>query len=789
MTFPSRLPVLAAAFALTAAAAPQQPSPDEFAQSIRPVLAQNCSACHNPNNPKNRINFLKANTIKDIESDRGLWRDVAAQLRNRTMPPVETKLTEDDRLRVAVWIDNRLRQTACYVGQYAGAVALRRLNRREYHNTIRDLLGVDYNVSELFPADGTGGAGFDTNGETLYVPPLMMERYLEAAHQILNRVIVTPDLSKIFTAAQLLPADPAAGYSRELKPGEEFSAPISIYTDADYDLRVTVASVENIGKLALKLDGATAVPLAFVPQQGRGGGGAGRGAPRIPTYGVRVRIARGLRNIAIVADGSPVPVTGLTLQQRAVAPSPEKLALHFRLMGTEPGAEPLQARRAAEQILRSFLRKAYRRPVAPTDVDRLMVLYDRAAERGDPFEERLRLAFEAVLVWPDFLFKMERRNDKPGIYPIGEYELASRLSYFLWSTMPDDELTLLAAQGQLQDPKVLSAQVDRMLDDPRAHAFATTFIGQWLGTQDVGGRLAPMLTELQAFYTPPVAADLRAEPVLIFERILGENRNLLELLNGNYTYMTERLARFYQLEGKFKDLHGDQPQLVEWPDDRRAGVMNLGAVMAMTAHYRQTSPVLRGAWVLDTLLGTPVPPPPPNVPPLEAVKCEDDCVNKGKTAVGMRQKILDHRANPACAACHKLMDPIGFAMENFDWTGRWRDKEFDGTAIDVSGTLPSGEKFNGPAEFRQVLMNRKDEFLRQLTGKVLGYALGRSLQDGDSCTVQQLADKLQKDNYRARTLIREVVLSVPFRNSQGGKVTIEAAAPPPPKRVQPMVVK
>jgi hypothetical protein len=261
------------------------------------------------------------------------------------------------------------------------------------------------------------------------------------------------------------------------------------------------------------------------------------------------------------------------------------------------------------------------------------------------------------------------------------------------------------------------------------------------------------------------------------------------LLNGIYTYMTERLARFYQLEGKFKDLHGDQPQLVEWPDDRRAGVMNLGAVMAMTAHYRQTSPVLRGAWVLDTLLGTPVPPPPPNVPPLEAVKCEDDCVNKGKTAVGMRQKILDHRANPACAACHKLMDPIGFAMENFDWTGRWRDKEFDGTAIDVSGTLPSGEKFNGPAEFRQVLMNRKDEFLRQLTGKVLGYALGRSLQDGDSCTVQQLADKLQKDNYRARTLIREVVLSVPFRNSQGGKVTIEAAAPPPPKRVQPMVVK
>jgi hypothetical protein len=263
---------------------------------------------------------------------------------------------------------------------------------------------------------------------------------------------------------------------------------------------------------------------------------------------------------------------------------------------------------------------------------------------------------------------------------------------------------------------------------------------------------------------------------------VGENRSLLELLNGNYTYMTERLVKFYQLEDQLPNVHGDQPQLVEWPDNRRAGVMNLGSVMALTSHYRQTSPVLRGAWILDTLLGTPVPPPPPNVPALEPVVCNaDNCAVDGKTAVGMRQKVLQHRANPACAACHKLMDPMGFALENFDWTGRWRDKEFDGSAIDASGELPSGEKFNGPAELREALLGKKDEFLRQLTGKVLGYALGRSLQDGDSCTVQQMADRLQKDNYQARTLLHEVVLSVPFRNSQGGKVTMEAAPPPPPK--------
>jgi cytochrome c553 len=779
------------------AASPQQAATGEFAQSIRPILAQNCAACHNPANPKLRVNFLKAATAKDVEANRGLWRDVATQLRNRTMPPIDSKLTEDDRLRVALWIDKDLRRTACDAGDFAGAVAIRRLNRREYHNTIRDLLGVDYNVSELFPADGTGGAGFDTNGETLFVPPLLMERYLEAAQQILDRVIITPNLSKAFAAAELLPAAPMPTGARELSPGGQLSAPVSIYLDDDYTVRVTVDRRESMGTLSLKVDDAlTGVPLVAAPQGRGGGGGAGnnaknaKGAPRLPAMQVQVRLTRGLRSLSIAAEGAPVTILGLSVEQKAVKPPPEKMALHYRLLGTEPGAEPLQARRAAEQILRAFLRKAYRRPVETADVTRLMTLYDRAGERGDPFEERIKLALEGVLVGPEFLFKIERRSDRPGIYPISQYEMASRLSYFLWSTMPDDELSTLAAQGRLQDPTVLTQQVDRMLDDPRSDTFAGTFIGQWLGTQDLGGKVAPMLTELQEYYNPPVAADLRAEPILIFERILGENRSLLELLTGNYTYLTDRLVKFYQLEDKFPDFKGSQqPRLAEWPDDRRAGVMNLGAVMAITSHYRQTSPVLRGAWVLDTLLGTPVPPPPPNIPPLAEVKCDDNCAAMAKTAVGMRQKILSHRANPACAACHNLMDPMGFAMEHFDWTGRWRDKEFDGSAIDATGALPSGEKFDGAAQLRQVLLDKKDDFLRQVSGKVLGYALGRSLQDGDSCTVAKLAETLRKDNYRARTLMHEVVLSVPFRNSQGGNITMEAAAPPPPKRVVPMVVK
>lgn len=739
-----------AAILLFAVAASAQT--DEFAQSIRPVLAANCAPCHTA---KNRVNFLKARTIQDIQSDRGLWRNVSAQLRNRTMPPVETKLTEEDRLRVATWIDRRLRQTACAVGDYAGAVALRRLNRREYHNTIRDLLGVDFNVSDLFPADGSGGAGFDTNGETLYVPPVLMERYLEAAQQILDRVIVTPDLMKTYPAAPAM---------------------VSIYTDADYDIRVVVEPKAGMGTLLLKVDDGTPVTMNLQQPRAR----AGRGPEGPPTMNARIRLARGLRMLSLVTQGSAVPFSAITVQQRPTVSSPEKLTLHYRLLGADPGVEPSQPRKAAQQILRRVLRQAYRRPVEAADIAPLMTLYDRAAQRGDPFEERMKLALKAVLVSPDFLFKLEQRNQKPGIYPVGQYEMASRLSYFLWSTMPDAELDTLAAQGKLQDTQVLAAQVERMLDDPRSSAFAATFIGQWLGTQDLGGRVAPMLTEIQTFYNPAVAADLRAEPILIFQRILGENRSLLELLNGNYTYLTERLVKFYQLENQFPDLHGNEPRLVQWPDARRAGVMTSGAVLAMTSHYNQSSPVLRGAWVLDTLLGTPVPPPPPNVPPLVTGK---------KQAVHMREKTLEHRNNPACAACHKLMDPIGFALENFDWTGRWRDKESDGAPIDATGALASGETFNGPAELRQVLLGKKDDFLRHITGKVLGYALGRNLQDGDSCTVQHLVDALQSDHYRARTLLREIVLSTPFRNSQGGKVTMEATPPPPPKRTVPMVVK
>ena len=545
------------------------PSTD-FTQSIRPVLAENCGMCHNPGQPRNPANFLKAQTAKDIEADRGLWHNVAAQLRNRTMPPIASKLTEEDRLRIATWIDNDLRQTACSGGDYAGASAFRRLNRREYRNTIRDLLGVDFDVSQVFPADGTGGSGFDTNGETLYVPPVLMERYMAAAQQILDRVIVTPPLAKSYTPAGKVAA------------GAEYDIAIPVYLDGDYTVVAAQEGTDTPAKLILKVDGVVAGNLA---------GRNSRGTPvtRLSALSkatiarnlmrLQVRLTRGEHTLSLGAGDAPAGITSVTVDQVPEAASPEKRALHYRLLGTEPGEQPLQPRKAARQVLASFLSRAFRRPVEPSEIDRFMVLFDRSAQRGDPYTESVKLALRGVLVWPDFLFRLEKRNPTPGIYPLSQYELATRLSYFLWSTVPDDQLMRLADQGRLQDPAVLTAQVERMLDDPRSRAFVGTFVGQWLGTQDLGGRVAPLLTELQSYYTPEVAADLRAEPILLFDYILGGNRSLIELLDADYTFLTGRLVKFYQLEGKV-DVPGNVFKLVKWPDNRRAGVIEMGSVLA-----------------------------------------------------------------------------------------------------------------------------------------------------------------------------------------------------------------
>jgi len=739
-------------------------APDDFLAKIRPVLKENCAGCHNPANPRNRIDFLKSESPTDVETRRVLWRDVATQLRNRTMPPGAAKISEADRLLVANWIEDRLRTTGCTTGDYAGFVASRRLNRREWKNTIRDLFGLDVVAPDLFPADEAGGAGFDTNGETLYVPPMLLERYMEAAGTVLDRIIVTPPFNRVVLSHEMAPVTPpptGIKPSRFLDPGAELSASVSVFAEGPYSLRVSVERPKMTPfTMKVLVDGVQAGSVSYARDSG--GGATARA--------VVATLGRGAHTVTVVNGTERIEFYSLTVDQRPTEVTPEKRSLHFRLLGLEVGQSPVDGRVAARKILTRFLPRAYRGKVEPGEIDRLLALYDRGARRGEPFEENVKLALKAVLITPRFLFKVEENDPAPGIRPIGQFEMASRLSYFLWSTMPDDELLRLASENRLQDSKVLAAQVERMIDDPRSRVFANGFMGQWLGTQEIGGRAVPLLTELQHFYTPEGAADLREQPELFFHHILTANKPVLDLLTANYTFLTERLVKYYELEGKVKLPPSPGFHLVQWPDDRRAGVLGFASVLAMTSHYKQASPVLRGAWVLETLLGTPVPPPPADVPPLEAAK------GAAKTMT-VRAMSAKHRENTSCAACHNLMDPIGLGLENFDWMGRWRDKETDGTPVDASGALPSGEKFNGPVELRAVLMNRKEEFSRQITSKLLGYALGRGLHDGDQCTVQKLMDSMAKNGYQTKTLIRDIVMSTPFRNTQADAAVSESHAP------------
>lgn len=743
---------------------------DDFAKTVKPVLQQSCSPCHAGTAGKGPVNFLTAATAKDVEAKRGLWRNVANQMRNRTMPPVAGKLSEQDRLAITTWIDADLRKTACSGQDYAGTVATRRLNRREYRHTVLDLLGVDLDVSELFPEDGTSGEGFDTNGETLYIAPLLMERYLQAAQQIVDKVIITPGYTRNINGMAVVPvkADTAStpvGNTRRMVPmGEEAAAKFTVPADGSYTWTLMIEHPRKTAiKLPAQLDGHSIGDLSYPKYDGPGSVGSSR----------PVMLTRGEHTFTALMKPEAVNIIYSSLTRKKDEPTADQRALHYRLFGMEPGQAPLDPRNAAGKLLARVLREAYRRPVTPAEVDLYMKLYDRVAERGDFYEERIKLALKAVLVSPKFLFRMEESNPKPGIHPVTSHELATRLSYFLWSTKPDAELSRLADEGRLQDTKVLIAQVDRLLDDPRSRTFSETFVGQWLGTKDVGIRVVPAVNDLQDFYTPEVAADLREEPILMFHYMLSANRPLLDFLDAKYSFLTSRLVKYYQLEDKIPNATNDFQKL-DWPDAKRGGVFGLGSVLAMTSHAKDTSPVLRGAWVLENILGVTVPPPPPDVPPLDASGA------KG-VKMSVRQKLEVHRANATCAACHNLIDPIGLGLENFDQMGRWREKD-NGQPVDASSVMPSGEKFNGPIELRKTMLAHKDEFIRTVTGKMLGYALGRSLQDQDQCTIQRIMQAVAQDRHGTRTLLREIVLSVPFRNAQA-PLAGEQITPAPAKRI------
>lgn len=430
-----------------------------------------------------------------------------------------------------------------------------------------------------------------------------------------------------------------------------------------------------------------------------------------------------------------------------------------KIFVSKPGANRTQEQ-AAREILQSFLPRAFRRPVDETQITSYLTLYRAARKQGEAFEPAILFALRSALVSPRFLFRVEPPNDSPEVRPIDSYSLASRLSYFLWGSMPDELLFDVAAEGKLQEPAVLKELVRRMLRNDRSLNFAQRFIEQWLGTRALSGDKAPDAKLFPAYATDEeLRSDIRLQPVLFFREMLVRDVSLLNLIDSKFTVGTSNLSKHFGVELPVRANAKKQPQWVEVPEgSHRGGLLGMPAVLAVSSYPYRTSPVLRGAWILDSILGTPPPPPPPDVPALEEN-------HEGTAPKSIRERLTQHRANPACANCHSRIDPLGFALENYDVIGHWRDEE-GGKPVDNSGELSDGTKFQGPDQLKLALLDKKDLFIRNLTSRMLGYALGRGLTLKDTCTVDAIVAQLRDNDYRAQTLIEAIVLSVPFRQQK-----------------------
>ncbi|HYI93430.1 MAG TPA: DUF1588 domain-containing protein [Bryobacteraceae bacterium] len=465
-----------------------------------------------------------------------------------------------------------------------------------------------------------------------------------------------------------------------------------------------------------------------------------------------------------------------------------KLAMNFaakeyksrvKILIATPGKGVTESQ-AAREILNGFLPRAFRRPVTEADIAPYLALFEAARKQGEPFEASIFFALRGALVSPLFLFRSEPPNTTTEARPVDQYAMASRLSYFLWGSMPDEFLFDVAEAGKLQEPEVLRELVRRMLRNDRSLDFAQRFVEQWLHTRDLLGDKAP---DAKLFPTYAMSEDLRSDirlqPVMFFRELLVQNLSLLNLIDSTHSIGTSNLARHFDLKLPLRPNQQTQPHWVELPKgSKRGGLLGMPAVLAVSSYPYRTSPVLRGAWVLDSLLGTPPPPPPPNVPALEEHK-------EGAAPKTLRERLERHRADPVCASCHSRIDGLGFALENYDVVGRWREEEA-GKPVDNSGELADGTKFKGPDELRAMLLDRKDLFLRNLTSKMLGYALGRGLTLKDSCTVDAIVSKLSDNGYSAQTLIEEIVLSVPFRFQAAAGTPV---APTPPRSPSPPAQK
>lgn len=729
----------------------------QFTNEIRPILEKSCGDCHWGENDDAGVNLEPFKTMDQLLDSRKLWRKVLTRVAAREMPPEDSDpLTDEEHQAVTSWVDDLLNSVDC-TNINAGRVTIRRLNRTEYRNTIRDLFGYDYRPAKTFPGDDVG-YGFDNIADVLSLPPRLMERYLDAAEHITARTIVDPNrgqYNKKIDGVDFRGSDATAKHDDMhmiFSPGSithSINAPFAGKYRVEIQVRATKAGDELVKMgvgLARKRHKTIEVPAS-----------AYKRLTKVSTdlyleTGVQRLAISFLNDFYIPAKGGREALDRNLLVGDVTIHGPINTEGNFAARWLSD--LPAKARPSAEDVVRTlekFASRAWRRPVSESELGRLMQLYRRAAGEKGKFYNGLRTCVQAVLVSPHFLFKVESpldgdaSSDQQGL---SDYQLATRLSYFLWSTMPDDRLFELAAENKLQQPEVLVAEVKRMLADPKADALVDNFVAQWLQLPKLG-KVRPD-PDLFPGIDGPMRRDMATETRLLVKDLIQRDASMLDLLDADYSFLNQRLAEHYGIKG----VEGKAFQKVSLKGTDRKGIISHASILTLTSNPTRTSPVKRGKWIMENLLGDEPPPPDPDAIPLE---------NQEQLTGTTRERMIQHREDPNCAVCHKVMDELGFALEHFDAVGRWRDKD-EGLPVDSRGELPDGTSFDGAVAMQAVIAsNMKHKFVRCLTEKMLIYSLGRGLEYYDECTTDLVIDYLAKNEYRFSDLVTQVVLSKPFR--------------------------
>jgi hypothetical protein len=775
----------------------------------RAFLNKYCVACHSQRavNPAEGPVNLESASLDNLLAHAETWERVLRKLSVRAMPPQGVpRPSEAEYAGFTSWLAASL-DRAWEGRSEPGRYVVHRLNRAEYANAVRDLLAVDIDLTDLLPTDGAE-FGFDNIATALKTSPLLLEGYVNAAERVSAMAVGDPQVRPGTTEHSISREFSQSGYIAGLPLGTFGGTVVHHVFPADAEYKLSGRLVRGVLEGYAGVEGND-TPYTFVitvdgaevysaPIGGPGDHEAqskDMSAAQIvidKRMTGRVRVTAGPHDVGftwkerpfqmqdvwqpstrdsqeihmvggipklrtVLIDG-PYNVFGVSegpSRQRLFVCHPGSTAGSGHVLAKTVSGANLDETGCAVKILTNLARRAYRRPVTSADVEAPLSFYKRTRQSGGSFDDGIRSGVARVLSSPYFLYRIE--NDpagaQPGVaHPVSENELASRLSFFLWSSIPDEKLLDLAAAGRLREPEVLAAQVHRMLGDDRSDALVNNFTGQWLQLRNLEAKVVPDLLMFPDF-DDNMRKGFRTETEMFFGYILRQDRSTTELLSADYTFVDERLATHYGIKG----VYGPQFRRVKLTDPNRRGLLGQGSILSMTSVATRTSPVFRGKYVLSTFLNTPPPPPPPNVPSL------DESNKDSKVPKTVRAQLELHRKNQPCMGCHRVIDPAGFALENFDSVGVWRDKGPDGAPLDVAGTLADGSQVNGPVALREAILSRPDAFVTVVTEKMLTYALGRGLEPGDMPVVRRIVKKAAQNDYRLSSIVLGIVESAPFQ--------------------------